>query len=350
MKKSRLAIVALLSALMISPSNSDACSRAVYFGKAGQTVTGRTMDWFVSDMDTNMWLYPRGLERTSNTKTPLKWKSKYGSVVTTIYEGAAADGMNEKGLVANMLYLAEAKYPEAKADDKRPTLPISAWAQYLLDNYATTAEAVESLRKEEFRMVPILAPTGEPGTVHLAISDESGDSAIFEYIDGKLVIHHGRQYQVMTNSPIFSEQIPLAAYWKSIGGETMLPGTNRATDRFARASYYINEATQTDDARKAVATVFSVMRNVSVPIGIKVPGKPNIADTLWLTVSDQKNKVYYYQDTNSPSMLWIKLNQLDFSEGSGPRKLQLDGNPDIAGEQTKNFKPAKLFEFIAPTP
>ncbi len=46
-------------------------------------------------------------------------------------------------------------------------------------------------------MVPILAPTGEPGTVHLAISDESGDSAIFEYIDGKLVIHHGRQYQVM---------------------------------------------------------------------------------------------------------------------------------------------------------
>jgi choloylglycine hydrolase len=47
------------------------------------------MDWFVSDMDTNLWLYPRGLERTSNTKTPFTWRSKYGSVVTTIYEGAA---------------------------------------------------------------------------------------------------------------------------------------------------------------------------------------------------------------------------------------------------------------------
>ncbi len=348
MKKLRLSIVTLLSALVLAPSNCNACSRAVYFGKAGQTVTGRTMDWFVSDMDTNLWLYPRGLERNSNTKTPLKWKSKYGSVVTTIYEGASADGMNEKGLVANLLYLAESKYPEAKADDKRPTLPISAWAQYVLDNYATVAEAVEALRKEEFRMVPILAPTGEPGTVHLAISDESGDSAIFEYIDGKLVIHHGRQYQVMTNSPIFSEQIPIAAYWKSIGGETMLPGTNRPTDRFARLSYYINETTQTDDPRRAVATVFSVMRNVSVPIGIKIPGKPNIADTLWLTVSDQKNKVYYYQDTNSPSILWAKLNQLDFSEGSGPRKLQLDGNPDIAGDQTKNFKPAELFKFLVP--
>jgi penicillin V acylase-like amidase (Ntn superfamily) len=98
----------------------------------------------------------------------------------------------------------------------------------------------------------------------------------------------------------------------------MLPGTNRASDRFARMSYYINEATQTADPRRAVATVFSVMRNVSVPIGIKVPGQPNIADTLWLTVSDQKNKVYYYQDTNSPSILWAKLGELDFSEGSGP--------------------------------
>ena len=28
---------------------------------------------------------------------------------TTIYEGAAADGMNEAGLVANLLYLAEAE-------------------------------------------------------------------------------------------------------------------------------------------------------------------------------------------------------------------------------------------------
>ena len=345
--KSRLAIASLLSASLLNPVISDACSRAVYFGKEGQTITGRTMDWFVSDIDTNLWMYPRGLERTSNTRTPFNWKSKYGSVVTTIYESVATDGMNEKGLVANLLYLAEAKYPVATPDDKRPTMPISAWVQYVLDSYATTAEAVAGLGKEEFRTVPITAPTGEPGTVHISVSDASGDSAIFEFINGKLTIHHGKQYQVMTNSPIFSEQLPLASYWKTIGGSTMLPGTNRATDRFARLSYYVNEATQTADPRRAVATVFSIMRNVSVPIGIKIPGQPNIADTLWLTVSDQKNRVYYFQDTNSPSILWARLNQLDFKEGSGPRKLQLDGNPDIGGDQTKNFKPAPLFKFKA---
>jgi choloylglycine hydrolase len=28
----------------------------------------------------------------------------FGSVVTSIYEGGTADGVNEKGLVANLLY------------------------------------------------------------------------------------------------------------------------------------------------------------------------------------------------------------------------------------------------------
>jgi choloylglycine hydrolase len=344
----RFALASLLCAALVAPAVTDACTRAVYFGKDGQTVTGRTMDWFVSDMDTNLWLYPRGLERTSNTKTPFTWKSRHGSVVTTIYEGAAADGMNERGLVANLLYLAESKYPAASPTDTRPPLSVAAWVQYVLDAFATTAEAVEGLRREPFRMVPIVSPTGEPGTVHLAVSDASGDSAIFEYIDGRLVIHHGRQYQVMTNSPIFSEQLGIERYWKAIGGSTMLPGTNRATDRYARASYYVNEATQTADPRRAVATVFSVMRNVSVPIGIKIPGQPNIADTLWVTVSDQKNRVYHYQDTNSPSILWVRLADLDFTEGSGPRKLQLDGNPNVGGDQTRNFRPAALFRFMAP--
>jgi choloylglycine hydrolase len=346
--KTRTAIAALLSASLLVPAVSDACSRAVYFGKDGQTVTGRTMDWVAPDMNTNLWVYPRGLERSSNTKTPVTWKSRHGSVVTTIYEGAAADGMNEKGLVTNLLYLAESKYPAAGAGDKRPTLPISAWAQYVLDNFATTAEAVEALRKEEFRIVSINAPTGEAGTVHLSISDASGDSAIFEFIDGKLTIHHDRKYQVMTNSPPFDQQLALATYWEEIGGSTFLPGTNRAADRFVRLSHYVNEARQSGDQREAVATVFSLMRNVSVPIGIKTPGKPNVADTLWLTVADQKNLTYFFQSTNGPGILWTKLGDIDLKEGSGPRKLQWQGNPDLTGNQTANFKPAELFKFLAP--
>lgn len=80
-----------------------------------------------------------------------------------------------------------------------------------------------------------------------------------KYINGKLVIHHDPSYTVMTNSPVFEQQLALNKYWQGIPGTIMLPGTNRAADRFVHASYYINAIPQTDDERVAVASVFSVI-------------------------------------------------------------------------------------------
>ena len=325
---------------------AQACTRAVYFGKDQQTATGRTMDW-VEDMHSNLWIFPRGMKRDgSNGEASLKWTSKYGSVVASVYEGATADGMNEKGMVANLLYLAESEY--APGSDPRPAVVVSAWAQYVLDNFATVEEAVTELRKETFRVVPVEAPNGAKGTVHLAISDPTGDSAIFEYVKGKLVSHHGKAFQVMTNSPIFDEQLALNKYWQQIGGTVMLPGTNRAADRFARASFYINACRQTSDPREATASVFSVMRNVSVPRGIGTVDQPNIASTIWRTVSDQKNRVYYFEDTSMPSVFWVNLAQIDFSDASGTRKLTIDGKSAVSGDQTPNFTKSGPFKFLAP--
>jgi len=337
----------LFTYFLVMPMQSVfACTRAVYFGKEGQTVTGRSMDW-LEDMQSNLYVFPRGMARDGGLgDKALKWTSTYGSVITSIYEGITADGMNEKGLVANLLYLAESKY--TPPDDRRPAIVISAWAQYFLDNFATVEEAVAEVSQEKFRMVSVAFPNGPKGNVHLAISDASGDSAILEYINGKLVIHHGKQYQVMTNSPIYSAHIPLNQYWKQIGGTVMLPGTNRSVDRFARASFYINAAAQSADPREAIAVVFSVMRNVSVPRGISTPGQPNISSTIWRTVADQKNKVYFFEDTASPSLLWVRLDQIDFKPGSGVRKITLHGNPNLGGDQTTNFMKAEVFKFLAP--
>ena len=87
----------------------------------------------------------------------------------------------------------------------------------------------------------------------------------------------------------------------------MLPGTVRMADRFA--------------------AVFSVMRNVSVPFGRRKKDQPNLSSTIWLTVSDQKNRVYCDQDTNSPGALWVKLDKIDFKEGSGVRRFTLVRKP-----------------------
>ena len=167
-----------LVALVVATPVADACTRVVYFGKGGQTVTGRSMDW-LEDMKSNLCAFPRGMPRDGGLGDhSLTWTRNYGTVVTSVYEAGTADGMNEKGLVANLHYLAESEY--ASPGDKRPAVVIAAWAQYALDNCATVAEAVAVMKKEAFRVVPTDAPNGAKGTVHMAISDPTGYSAIFE--------------------------------------------------------------------------------------------------------------------------------------------------------------------------
>lgn len=316
-------------------SPAAACTRAVYMGADGLVITGRSMDWD-EDMRFNLWVFPRGMKRDGAAgPKSVKWTSKYGSLIVSGYDVGVADGMNEKGLVANLLYLAESDY--GKPQRGKPALSISAWAQYALDNFSTVAEAVEALRAEPFQVIAPVLPNGAPAQLHLSISDPSGDSAIFEYIGGKLVIHHGREYQVMTNSPQFSDQIALNDYWKTIGGTTFLPGTSRAADRFVRASFLIDAipkklAPNVIKAvpeglyrNQAVASVLSVMRSVSVPLGLSTPGEPNIASTLWRTVADQTNKIYFFDSATSPDAFWIPLSSLDFSEGAPVKKLEAAG-------------------------
>jgi choloylglycine hydrolase len=256
--------------------------------------------------------------------------------------------MNEKGLVANTLYLVESDYGKRVAG--RPTMSIACWTQYVLDSFATVKEAVAALEKEPFTVVAPILPNGEPGVGHMAISDPTGDSAILEYVKGKLVVHHGRQFQVMTNSPTFDQQLSLNAYWKEIGGLTMLPGTNRAADRFARASFYVTNLPQTADPKRAVAQIFSVIRGVSVPLGFTVPDKPNIASTIWRTVYDHKDRVMYFDSATSPTVFWLPLESLSFDAGAPVKRLALKAGETYSGDASKTLKPAEPFAFLQAKP
>lgn len=92
----------------------------------------------------------------------------------------------------------------------------------MLDNFATIEATVNELQKENFIVFTAEVPGNAGGlaTMHLAVSDASGDNAIFEYIGGKLKIHHSPTDQVMTNSPAYDIQLGLNEYWKQIGGTT----------------------------------------------------------------------------------------------------------------------------------
>jgi penicillin V acylase-like amidase (Ntn superfamily) len=355
--KINLLIAGLMAGFAVQ--SADACTRAVYIGPDNVVVTGRSMDWS-ENMNSNLWIMPRGIEQNGAAgPNSIKWKSKYGSVIATAYDIATADGMNEKGLVINVLFLAKSDFGNV---GNKPTLSVVQWGQYALDNFASVNEAVAGLKSEPFRIVAPTLPDGTVATVHLSISDPTGDSAIFEYLDGKQVIHHGKQYRVMTNDPSYSAQLSINEYWKNVGGLNFLPGTVSPADRFARVSFMVSTLPTTIDKAYASALpdqslqtqaslgMLGAIRSVSVPLGEGIKGAPDIASTIWRTISDQKNKVYYFDSATSPNAFWIDLKQVDFSKDAPVKKLTIAAGKMFSGNAVKLFEPAKLFTPLVAKP
>lgn len=352
--------LALALATPLAAGPARACSRALFTAppngaSPSQVLTGRSMDWYI-DIGSSLWVFPRGLQRVGGSQPgALRWTSRYGSVITSIYDVATGDGMNEKGLVANILYLGESDYGQSAG---KPTLSVYAWGQYVLDTYATVAEAVAALGREPFRIDGSQEmPGGKRPAAHLSISDASGDSAVFEYIDGKLVIHHGRQYTVMTNSPVYSQQLALNTYWQGVGGTNFLPGTIRSADRYARAAYLLDALPRQLEPQlqqlvpggtflnQAKAGLLGVIRSVSVPFGIQDPSQPNIASTQWRTLADSRNLTYLFDSATSPNAVTVSLARFDLQSGAPTRQLKVAGATNLSGEVNDRFVVAQPFVF-----
>jgi choloylglycine hydrolase len=336
--------------LLIAAPDARSCTRVVYLGPEDRILTGRSMDWKLP-MVSNLWAFPRGMARDGAAgPRSAAWTARHGSLVVSGYDLATADGMNEAGLVANLLWEVEATYPQD--DGVTPRVSVSVFPQYLLDRYASVAEAVADLRAHPVLVVSGEVPVGPPGrqaTVHVSLSDATGDSAVIEFVAGEMVIHHDRSYQVMTNEPTYERQLAILQYWQGVNPREFLPGTVRASDRFVRAHFYVNAVVQSADQRIAAASVFSVIRQTSVPWGISVADQPNLSTTRWRVVADHKDRRYYVESVLSPSVFWVDLANLDLSEGASVRKLELgvDMERILSGEVSAAFVAAEPFVFQA---
>ncbi|MGL5757303.1 linear amide C-N hydrolase [Plesiomonas sp.] len=322
---------------------ADACTRVLWNDNQFAPIVGRTMDWPESTEPTLVVL-PRGMARDGSlageevvfTENPAKWVSKYGSIVTTIYGIGSADGINERGLGAHMLYLKQTDF--GPRDVSKQGVQAALWAQYLLDNAANVKEALDLLKNIQVVMVKA---HGHQANVHLAIEDESGDSAIIEYVKGEMVVHHGRENKIMTNDPTYDQQLELLKKhdFSKPSSDTQLPGNVKATDRFQRAAYYSAMLPKPKDERSAVASMLAIARNVSVPFGAPYADF-GIYNTEYRTVANLTNKHYYFELTTSPNVLWIDLNSFKLDAGSPVMML----NPDdmaLSGDVSNKFKEIK---------
>ncbi|MFU8836598.1 MAG: linear amide C-N hydrolase [Roseovarius sp.] len=146
---------------------------------------------------------------------------------------------------------------------------------------------------------------------------------------------------------LLDRQLAIREYWEGVNPREFMPGTVRATDRFVRASFYINAVEQTADPRRTAAAVFSVIRQTSVPWGISIADQPSLSTTRWRIVADQTDRRYYVESILSPSVFWVDRDKLDFAAGTGVLKLDLgvDIEHVLSGEASASFVQSEPFAF-----
>jgi len=146
--KKALVFAAVVVAANEFSIGAGACTRVLWNDNGFAVMVSRTMDWPEST-EPILTVLPRGMARDGGkvgpevvvSDNPARWTSKYGSIVTTVYGIGSADGMNEMGLAAHMLYLNAADF--GARDAAKPALHAGLWAQYLLDNASTVEEALK---------------------------------------------------------------------------------------------------------------------------------------------------------------------------------------------------------------
>jgi len=324
----------VLSALRVD--SLHACSLVFVNDRKVAKIVVRSMDLPLSFPERpKLFVFPRGMVRNStNSLVPgirgriegigsntVYWTSRFGSAAMVGFDGAATDGLNEKGLAAHALVLTES---QQEPNDARAELPDTHWVQYVLDNFATVSAVVDAHRAGRFRVVAAwshdlgyIKPLG----IHLAVEDTSGDSAIFEYVKGSLVIHHGHQYQVLTNDPTLDEMLERMNKYKEFGGSEELSGTLDADSRYARLIAYHKYLPDPANYMEAVAGAMSLLRIAQIPFRdpAREPSSEEPAwagtQTNWVSAADVTNHIYYVNSATVPSLFWLDLTEISL----GPR-------------------------------
>ena len=342
-----LKTAAALAALLIGGNIvSDACTRVVFLGDSttNYVMVGRTLDWR-TPIPTKIYVYPAGIEKQSMPSGPmLTWTSKYGSVLAVGYDGGVTEGMNDQGLAMNGLFCKGTVYKEAIGpNDKTPVMSLSVIVSYFLDNFATVDEVDQWLQANEFAIFGKTFDGGTVSTLHWALTDKTGNTLVMEYVDGQLTLHKSRDLQVLTNDPPLPQMEAINNYWKQVGGVNMLPGGVRSTDRFVRASFFINHIPAGADYTNAWAGLSSIMGNVSVPYGYEIQGEPNVSSTHWRSIADITGDKYYFKFAYGKSDFWVDMSKLLLTPGKPILKLDTSKYEELEGCINNHLKVSKGF-------
>ncbi len=306
----RFAFVIVCAAIMAGASSVHACT-TFCFERNGTRVFGKNYDWNVEDG--MIVVNKRGVTKTAfTTEDPARWTSDYGSVTFNQYgREFPSGGINEKGLVVELMWLDETVYPEP---DRRVAVPTLQWIQFQLDNSATVDDVLASDAKVR------IAAAGS-ARIHFLIADATGAVATVEYINGRMVSYRGNKlpYPVLTNS-MYRVSV---THIDQVGTEKA--NSDSSLDRFARASRGLPKGENTVDA------AFALLDDVA-------QGEY----TRWSIVYDIGERRAYYRTNANRERRYLDLDTLDFSCSTPVRVV--DVNARFAGDAL-----TKLVDYTAAT-
>ena len=250
---------------------------------------------------------------------PVRWTSKYGSITfNQVGKEFPFGGMNEKGLVVEMMGLQDTQYPKL---DERPAIKEFQYIQFLLDNFSTIDQVIENTKK--IRISQMI--TG----VHYLACDLFGNAVTIEFIDGRFIFHTGDSLPIkaLTNST-YEKSIGFLGKYEQFEFEQQIAHTTYSSlDRFVRIAKRIEEF-QSEKIKPAVEYAFDMLGSVSV-------GKVKGQYTGWSIVYDIPNMMVYFKTYENRSIRIVDLNEFDFTNSTLSKALHI--TDDLQGNVTDYF-------------
>jgi len=307
--------IIFLTVFFSAAQSGDACSTfQLQHGK--QLVVGKNFD-FHTDIGMVI-INKRNVAKTallSSPEKPARWVSKYGSITfNQVGREFPFSGINEAGLVVEIMWLEESKYPDP---DERPAIGELQWIQYQLDNSSSVDEVIKS---------DAVIRISQSSPVHFFVGDSRGKAAAIEFIDGKLVFHTADNLpvKVLTNHT-YQKSLQYLKTHKGFAGQEKLSFTRSSLDRFATAAKKIKDyRSQRQPSTPIVEYAFDILSAVS-------QGKV----TVWSIVYDVTHSRIYFKTVRENEIKIIRLQDVDFT--CGPPVKVLDMNTDLKGNVTKQF-------------
>ena len=307
-----------LLVVWLSPHPCKACTTFLLSHK-GNSVVGKNHDWMVDDG--MIIVNKRGMLKTACFRKrvngrPAVWTSKYGSVTFNQYgRELPSGGMNETGLVVEEMTLVATRYSEP---DLRPGILALQWIQYQLDNSRTVEDVIASDSK--VRIVP-----GMGNGLHYFCTDSKGDSAVIEFLNGKLVYHtkDSLRFNVLTNNT-YKDLVTYFENNEKLEKQYPMKAGNDSISRFLRAASMV-EKYKIKSSKPIIDYAFDILSNVSQGIPTK-----------WSIVYDLNNFRVYFKTYSNPQRRFFDFHSFDLS-CLEPIKI-LDINASFKGDVTRHFR------------